>query len=309
MEKAGELIKEIRELKQKRRAIILAHNYQNPEIYEVADFIGDSLELARQAQKVKTELIVFCGVRFMAETAKILNPQIPVVLAEPNAGCPMADMITPQALRQQKMQFGDVLVVAYVNTSAAVKAEADICCTSANAVKVLRSLGISQFANSQCPRVLFVPDKNLARWVQHETGYQIIPWEGFCYVHALFTIEDIERARKEYPKALIVAHPECPLEVIQASDRVASTSGMLKLAGECEELVLATEVGMCNRIRREYPGKRCYPLRRNGICSNMKLTGLEQVRAALLGKVEEISIPQEVGVKARQALKRMLAIS
>ncbi|MEO0069604.1 MAG: quinolinate synthase NadA, partial [candidate division WOR-3 bacterium] len=158
-------------------------------------------------------------------------------------------------------------------------------------------------------KILFVPDKNLARWVEYETGIKIIPWEGFCYVHAFFTLEDVERARREYPEALIVCHPECSLEVIKASDRVASTSGMVRLAREYDELVLGTEIGMCNRILREYPEKKCHPLRRNAICENMKLTGLEDVRLALLGKVAEISIPEEVSTKARQALERILAIS
>jgi quinolinate synthase len=296
------LIEEIRALKRSKRAIILAHNYQNPEIYEVADFIGDSLELSRQAQSVRTDLIVFCGVRFMAETAKLLNPRTKVILAEPAAGCPMADMITAQALRQKRVELGGELVVAYVNTTAAVKAEADICCTSANALKVIRSL-------PQDKTILFVPDKNLGRWVARETGYQIISWDGFCYVHSLFTIEDIRQARKEHPNAVIVAHPECSLEVIDASDRVASTSGMLRLAQEYDELVLATEQGMCNRINKEYSGKRCFPLRRTAICRNMKLTTLEKVRAALSGQVPEIVISHDVAERARRSLERMLAIS
>ncbi|MGQ9707557.1 MAG: quinolinate synthase NadA [bacterium] len=301
-----DLVEEIRELKRRKRAIILAHNYQNPEIYEVADFIGDSLELSRQAQNAKTDLIVFCGVRFMAETAKLLNPQKTVILAEPKAGCQMAQMITPPALRHWRAELecsskALPYICAYVNTTAAIKAEADICCTSANVLKVIQSL----------PRdrpILFVPDKNLARYAARETGYHIIPWEGFCYVHAWFTVEDIKRARAEYPNAVIIAHPECSLEVIDASDRVASTGGMLRLARDYDELVLATEVGMCNRIRREYPGKRCYPLRRTAICRNMKLTSLKKVHDALLGKVDEIVIPEDVAERARRSLLRMMAI-
>ncbi|MEO0025682.1 MAG: quinolinate synthase NadA [candidate division WOR-3 bacterium] len=296
------LIAEIRQLKQKQRAVILAHNYQLPEIYEVADFIGDSLELAQAAARVESALIVFCGVRFMAENAKLVNPGRPVVLANPRAGCPMADMITAEALRRRRQELGDVLVVAYVNTPAEVKAEADICCTSANAVRVVQSLPGSK-------KILFVPDRNLGRWVEHETGREIIPWEGFCYVHAQFTVEDVRRARIEHPGALVVAHPECPLEVIQVADRVASTSGMVRIAREVKELVLGTEAGMCNRIRREYPDRHCYPLRRTAICRNMKLTSLEDVKAALQGMVPEVEIPVSVAERAQLALKRMLEIS
>jgi quinolinate synthase len=295
------LAAEIVALKRRRHATILCHNYQPADIFQVADFIGDSLELARKAAETESELIVFCGVRFMAETAKLLSPAARVVLPAPDAGCQMADMISTEALRARRADLGDVAVVAYVNTTAAVKAESDICCTSANAVRVVESLPRDQ-------TVLFVPDRNLARWVAHESGRAIIPWEGYCYVHALFTIADVERARSEHPGAPVVCHPECPLEVLEAADHVASTGGMYRLAREHRELVLGTEVGMCDRIRFDFPDRRCWPLRRTAVCRNMKLTTLEQVRAALRGEVEEVAVPADVAGLARSAIERMLAV-
>ena len=313
-----DLRSEIGKLKSAAGAVILAHNYQVPDIYDVADFIGDSLELARQARTVSARLIVFCGVRFMAETAKLVNPEARVVLAAPNAGCRMAEMITAEALRVRQRQLGEVTTVAYVNTSADVKAESDICCTSANAVKVVSSLPPDR-------RILFVPDRHLATYVARETGRplhdpglpildsrlspaEIIPWEGFCYVHASFGAADVARARKEHPGGFVVVHPECPLEVIDAADAVASTSGMARLAREHKAIILGTEAGMCNRIRRDLPHVQCWPLRRTALCRNMKLTRLEDVRAALEGSVPEILVPETVSTRARQALDRMLAV-
>jgi len=295
------LSSEIASLKSAAGAVILAHNYQNRDIYDVADFIGDSLELARQARTVSARLIVFCGVRFMAETAKLVNPEAEVVLAAPDAGCQMADMITAEALCLRKRELGDVTTVAYVNTPADVKAESDICCTSANAVRVVQSVPAGR-------RILFVPDRHLAAYVARETGREIVAWEGFCYVHASFRVADVERARKEHPDAFIVVHPECPIEVIDAADAVASTSGMTRLAREHDEIVLGTEAGMCDRIRRDLPRVKCWPLRRTALCQNMKLTRLEDVRAALEGTVPEIVIPETVAVRARMALDRMMAV-
>jgi quinolinate synthase len=313
-----DLRSEIGKLKSAAGAVVLAHNYQVPDIYDVADFIGDSLELARQARTVSARLIVFCGVRFMAETAKLVNPEVRVVLAAPNAGCRMADMITAEALRARQRQLGDVTTVAYVNTSADVKAESDICCTSANAVKVVKSLPPDK-------RILFVPDRNLAAFVARETDRPlldsrlptldsrspadgIVPWEGFCYVHASFRSADVERARREHPGAFIVVHPECPLEAIDAADATASTSGMVRLAHEHSEIVLGTETGMCDRIRRDLPQVKCWPLRRTAVCRNMKLTRLEDVRATLEGSVPEITIPDTVAVRAHRALDRMMEV-
>ncbi len=305
------LVEEIGRLKQAAGALVLAHNYQSEEVYEVADFIGDSLELARRAADSRPRFIVFCGVRFMAETAKLLNPAARVVLAEPRAGCEMADMISAPALAARQAALGNPLTVAYVNTPVAVKALADICCTSANAVKVVGTLDPGR-------PVLFVPDENLARYVGRETGRALVAWPGFCYVHASFAAADVERARAEHPAALVVAHPECRLEVIDAADRVASTGGMYRLARELREsktagspaaLVLATEVGMCARIRRDFPDTRCYPLRRTAVCRNMKLTRLEHVRRALTAETEEITIPDDIAAPARRAIERMLAVA
>jgi quinolinate synthase len=315
---SANLKSEILNLKSSAGAVILAHNYQVPDIYDVADFIGDSLELARQARTVSARLIVFCGVRFMAETAKLVNPEARVVLAAPNAGCKMADMITAEALRARKAQLGDAITVAYVNTSADVKAESDICCTSANAIKVVSSLPRDK-------RILFVPDRHLAAYVARETGRPlldpdlalrpsplapsgIIPWEGFCYVHASLRAADVERARREHPGAFVVVHPESPLETIDAADAAASTSGMVRLAREHNEIVLGTEAGMCNRIRRDLPPVKCWPLRRTALCRNMKQTQLEDVRAALEGRVPDISIPDDIAARARRALDRMMDV-
>lgn len=292
----------IRKLKSERGAVILCHNYQRPEIYDVADYIGDSLELAQRAQAARVGLIVFCGVRFMAETAAIVNPGTRVVLAEPRAGCQMADMATADAVRMKRAELGDVTVVAYVNTSAEVKAEADICCTSANVGRVVAAVPAGR-------RILMVPDRNLALYAARITGREVIPWEGFCYVHARFTVEDVLRARQEHPDATIIVHPECPPEVIVAADEVASTSGMLRLSAARREVVLGTEAGMCQRVRRELPGVICHPLRRTALCRNMKLTTLESVRHALEGAISEVSVPAETARRARQALERMLALA
>lgn len=316
-----ELIARIRELKSRLGAVILCHNYQVPAIYEVADEIGDSLDLARRAHAARAGLIVFAGVRFMAETAKLLNPDSRVVLARPDAGCEMANMISAPALRMKQAEFGParaqsggpVVTVAYVNTPAEVKAESDICCTSANAVRVVNSIPADR-------RVLFVPDRNLAAYVARASGRPllpsrdaldtsgIIPWEGFCYVHAQFSAEDVDRARREHPEARVIVHPECRPETIAAADEVASTSGMLRLAGRYDAVVLGTEAGMCHRVRREYPNTSCWPLRRTALCRNMKLTGLTDVLAALSGGVAEVTVAPEIARRARIALEKMIEL-
>lgn len=320
------LPEEIRRLKEDRRAVILSHNYQREEVQDIADFVGDSLELSRTATTIDCEVIVFCGVHFMAESASILSPEKTVLLPELEATCPMAAMIEvtgprkvwktfpgyevqpafrfshDYTLRDIKEQFPGVPVVAYVNTTAAVKAESDICCTSANVVKVVESLPDE--------RVICIPDRNLSAWAQESTKKQIISWDGFCHVHDRVTEDDVRKARSEYPGAVLMAHPECRIEVLRLADHVTSTSGMLRFArsSDAKEFIVGTEVGILHRMRKENPGKRFYPLRRDMICPNMKKTTLQSIRRALLEMNHVITVSEDIRVQAKRALDRMLAI-
>lgn len=320
------LQEEILKIKEEKRAIILAHNYQRNEVQDVADFVGDSLELSRTAAGIECEVIVFCGVHFMAESASILSPDKKVILPEVEALCPMADMIrvdsprpvrtrfpgydNPPAyvyppeysLRDIKRQNPGVPVVAYVNTTAEVKAESDICCTSANVVKVVESLPGES--------AICIPDKNLSMWAQRNTKKKIIAWDGFCNIHERVTPADIERARAAHPGALVMAHPECRPEVLDLADHVTSTSGMLRFArsSDAGEFIVGTETGLMHRLKLENPGKRFYPLRKDMICPNMKKTTLKSVLRALTEEKFLVKVPEEIRVPAKKALDRMLEI-
>jgi quinolinate synthase len=295
-----DLLRRIEELRRAKKATILAHNYQVEEVQLVADSVGDSLVLARLATEAESDLIVLCGVHFMAESAKILNPGKKVLLPSLSAGCPMADMITVPQLKDFKAEHPGAPVVCYVNTSAAIKAESDICCTSSNAVRVTESLDSDE--------VLFVPDRNLASYVATQTKKTIIPWDGYCYVHNMFTREDVVLARSEHPEAPVVVHPECPPEVIEMADHVASTEGMVKLAGEHDSLIVGTEIGLIDRLRREFPGKRFYPLSAFAVCRNMKMTDLTRLLWSLDNEQHDIEVPEDVRVRAERALRRMLEV-
>ncbi len=297
------LKEEIRALKKDKSAIILAHNYQIPEVQDVADLIGDSLELSRAAAKLDEEIIIFCGVDFMAETAAILSPQKTVVIPERGAWCPMAHMISPNQLQDIKDLYPEAAVVCYVNSTAEVKARSDICCTSANGVQVVKSLKEKQ--------VIFVPDKNLSAYVSRHTNKQIIPWNGYCYVHDNYTLEDVIIARKLHPGADVVVHPECRPEVIDQADHVYSTSGMARHAkgSESNEFIIGTEIGMLYRLKKDNSEKDFYPLSENAICQNMKKTNLEKVLRSMQTLESRVIVPKEIACKARNAIARMLEVN
>jgi quinolinate synthase len=293
---------EILQLKKDRQAIILAHNYQPAEVQDIADLTGDSLELSRAAAAMDGDIIVFCGVDFMAETAAVISPEKMVLLPAQDACCPMAEMITADELRLVKSMHPGAAVVCYVNTTAEVKAESDICCTSSNAVKVVNSL--------QEDQVIFVPDRNLGRYVQRFSKKEILPWEGFCVVHDQFTPADVRQALALHPGATVLVHPECRPEVIDLADHVASTSGIIRHVCDSteKEFIIGTEVGILHRLGRECPTKRCHPLSQAAVCRNMKKTDLKKVRDALISLQPRITVPEKIADRARQAIGRMLAL-
>lgn len=301
-DKESSLVKNILDLKRERDAVILAHNYQPGEIQDIADFVGDSLELSQNAVRADAGVIVFCGVHFMAETAAILCPDKTVLLPNINAGCHMANMITVEGLREEKRRHLGAAVVCYVNSTAGVKAESDICCTSANAVKVAESLDSEE--------ILFVPDQYLGHYISTKTDKKMILWLGFCPTHARIKPEHITEIRKEYPLARVVVHPECKPEVIELADEVLSTGGMIKLAkrGDLEEMIVGTEIGIIHRLRKENPGKRFIPVSEQAICPNMKLITLEHVLCSLEEMAPEVKVAEDVRSKAKASIDKMLEL-
>ncbi len=297
-----DLIQNIRRLAAERDALILAHNYQRDEIQELADITGDSLGLSMESAKTDKQVIVFCGVHFMAESAAILAPEKTVLLPRLDAGCPMADMVTPEGLRLMKADHPGVPVVTYVNSTAAVKAESDICCTSANAVKVVESMDADE--------VILVPDRNLGRYIADQTTKTCFFWDGYCPTHERFTVDDVERARADHPGAVFMAHPECTPAVLAQADHICSTSGMYEYArhSSAKTFIVGTEAGILYRLRKENPNKKFILPTTRLICPNMKLTALEDVLKALQTMSPRITVPEEIRIPAKNALDRMLLV-
>lgn len=281
----------------------MAHNYQPGEVQDIADFSGDSLELSRKAAETDAEVILFCGVHFMAETAAILSPEKTVLAARPDAGCPMADMIDAKGVRDARKEHPGAVVICYVNTTAAVKAECDVTCTSANAKAVVESFDKNQ-------QIVFVPDYHLGSYVQHLTGRELVLWPGHCPIHAGIHLSDVERARRQFPQAELWAHPECRLEVSLAVDFSLSTGQMVKRARktDADTVVVATELGMLYRLRQERPDITFVPITEQAICVDMKLTRLADVRNSLSEMKNIVTVPEEIRVRAVQAVERMLEI-
>jgi quinolinate synthase len=297
------ITEKIQQLKEKRDAVILAHNYQLGEIHDIADFVGDSLDLSQKAAQTDAKVIVFCGVHFMAETASLLCPDKIVLLPDEHAGCPMADMVTVEDLRKKKSESPDASVVCYINTTAAVKTECDICCTSSNALKVVSTI-------PEGKPIIFVPDRYLGAFAAAQSDREMILWPGYCPTHQRITADDIVKLKKQYPEAQVVVHPECRSDVTALADKALGTGGMMRYARESEhkDFIIGTEIGIIYRLRKENPSKRFIPASEQAICPNMKLITLEKILWSLEGMVYQVSVPEELLDKARKPVERMLAI-
>jgi quinolinate synthase len=299
----AQLTDRIQKLRKERNAVILAHNYQLGEVQDIADFVGDSLELSQHAARTDAAVIIFCGVHFMAETASILSPDKLVLLPVKEAGCPMASMITAEDLRQMRREHPGAVVVCYVNTSAEVKAESDVCCTSANGVQLVQKL--------ECEEIIFVPDQYLGHYISTQTKKKMILWPGYCPTHVRIQAADIHRVRKVYPRAEVMVHPECRPEVVALADFVYSTGGMIRHAKntQTKETIIGTEIGIIHRLRKENPDKAFIPLSEQAVCPNMKLIGLENILWSLEEMSPEVKVPEHIRVKAKKAVDRMVEVS
>jgi quinolinate synthase len=299
------LLNEIKDIARRKNAVILAHNYQLPEVQEVADFVGDSLELSLKASETKAEIIVFCGVYFMAETAAIISPTKTILIPDHNAGCPMAGMINVENVRELRRQYPQAKVVCYVNSSAAVKAESDICCTSSNALKIVNSL-------KDTDDIIFIPDKYLGSYTQLKAmDKKFIIWEGYCPTHVRITGDDILKMKRKYPDALVMVHPECRTEVVKLANAVVSTGSMSKVAREkgTKEVIVGTEVGMLHRLKKENPDQQFISANPQAVCPNMKLITLEKIYWSLQDMLYPVKIEEPVRSKAKLAIDRMISLS
>lgn len=297
------IINEIEKIKKEKKAVILAHNYQRPEVQDIADFVGDSLELSTKARDTDAKIIIFCGVHFMAETAKILSPEKKVILPRMDAGCPMADMVTSEGLQELKSQHPDYKVVTYVNSSADVKAISDSCCTSSNAINIVK--------NIESDKIIFVPDRNLAHYVSRYVKKEIIPWQGFCPTHERLDVKDILEKKKDYPSAKVLVHPECKPEVVDIADRALSTSGIIKFChdDDSKTFIIGTEMGILHRLQKENPYKKFILASDRLVCPNMKLTRLEDVYKALVEEDSIIELDSSVIKSAKEALLNMYRLN
>lgn len=299
----AQLAEKILSLKKKRNAVILAHNYQLGEVQDIADFVGDSLELSQKAARTNADVIVFCGVHFMAETASILCPDKIVLLPVMEAGCPMANMIRAEDLRKMKKEHPGAVVVCYINTTAEVKAESDICCTSANAVQLVQRL--------EAREIIFVPDQYLGHYVSTKTGKKMILWPGYCPTHVRIQAEGIHRLRKIYPRAEVMVHPECRPEVVAIADFVLSTGGMIRHAksSQAAEIIVGTEIGMIYRLRKENPDKVFIPISEQAVCPNMKMITLENILWSMEDMSPQVKVADDIRLKAKKAVDRMIEVA
>ena len=299
--KNEEIIRRVSDLKKEKNAVILAHNYARAEVQDIADFVGDSFALSQAAVSLDADILVFAGVRFMAESAFILSPKKKVLLPDADAGCPMADMITAEELKKAKEMYPNAAVVCYVNSSAAVKAQSDVCCTSANAGEVVSSVSVDE--------ILFVPDKNLGSYIASKTDKKVHLWNGYCPIHQQITEVDVFAAKAKHPNALFLAHPECRPDVLKLADGIFSTAGIIKYAAASDhkEFIIGTEQEMMHKLQKDSPDKSFYPVSKYAYCANMKMATLPAILRALETENTVITVPEEIRVKAKKSLDRMLA--